>query len=152
MKCIECGSETFNASEISRSVTIEGRAYQGSVLGLRCASCGWAYVQASDMVPFELGVAEHIARHGPVTAGGLASMREALGLRSKQLAQHLGVTPEHLSRWENDRKPIDHNAWLVVGDLVLDAVSGRSTTLDRLASMRAPCLDEDVSIHSTRRE
>jgi len=62
-------------------------------------------------------------------------MRKAAGLRAKELAELLDVTPETISRWEKEHRQPDRKAMMVLGDLVLDRLKGEETALDRLRAL-----------------
>lgn len=148
-KCVECQGQKLVDREVRQSMEIAGRTYTGRVPATVCAKCGARYVEAVHALRFDLGVAGHLARHGPVNGETLAFMRDAMGLQGKVLARELGVSPEHLSRWENGKKPMDRNAWLVVSDLVLDLVEGkerRTTMRDRIAAIARPASSKPVRV------
>ena len=65
-------------------------------------------------------------------------MRKALELRADELADLLDVTRETISRWENDRQPLERRAVALISELVVDRVEGRTRTIDRLRALREP--------------
>ena len=62
-------------------------------------------------------------------------MKKAIGFREKELAHLLDLTPETLSRWEKGHRTPDKKAMMVLGDLVLDHLEGKETTLKRLKQL-----------------
>lgn len=65
-------------------------------------------------------------------------MRKEAGLRSMELAEFLGVTPETVSRWETGKQPVERRAMAVVGALVVERFEGRTSTLENLKELRRP--------------
>ncbi|MEI7704729.1 MAG: helix-turn-helix transcriptional regulator, partial [Deltaproteobacteria bacterium] len=45
-----------------------------------------------------------------------------------------GVSPETVSRWENDRRDAEPAVWNAMADLVDDAIQGQTTTRDRMSA------------------
>lgn len=145
-KCVECGSERFKAGEVEHEAVVDGRTYRAKVPAELCVKCGEDYTTAADLGRFELAVARQLADRGPIGGEGLRFMRGVLGLQAQDFAETLGVTPEHLSRWENGRREIDRNTWLVAGDLVVDFIEGKGRTDARLAALRKPLKRKTVDI------
>lgn len=54
-----------------------------------------------------------------LTGGDIRFLRKTLGLKSKDLAEKLDISPEHLSRCENEEKTLSANSEKVLRSLVL---------------------------------
>jgi transcriptional regulator with XRE-family HTH domain len=55
-----------------------------------------------------------IGKHARLTAAEVRYLRKYLGWSGADFARHMGVTPESVSRWENDREQMS-----AVGDRLL---------------------------------
>lgn len=67
----------------------------------------------------------------------LRLMRSSLGLQATELALLLRVTPETLSRWENDVRPAHEDAFALVALLVRDTLEGHQRTHRFLEAARS---------------
>jgi hypothetical protein len=150
MKCTDCGGAEFRAAKKKDKLVVGERTYSGEVDASKCVKCGTMFVPASALVAFERSVGAHIAEHGPIAGAELAFLRTLLTVRATELAELLSVRAEHVSRWENDRVPIDRNAWMVVGDLVRDVIAGRDDTRRRLASLARPPKAKRIRVEPAR--
>ncbi len=143
-KCAECKSTKLRKGAVSEklSVSLEDGSkdvvFTAELPAVICADCNANYVSHDDLAQFELGAAEWITQHGIRDAKALRFIRKALGMRAVDLAALLDVTAETVSHWENGHTPIDVGAFTVLGDLVADAIAGKTTTRDRLESLREP--------------
>ncbi len=90
---------------------------------------------AQAVVRAELENAATCAMCGPINGATFRVMRDALGLRAEDLGRLLGVRPESVSRWETGRSPVDRNAWMVLGTLVLEAAEKPSVLMQRLTAL-----------------
>jgi YgiT-type zinc finger domain-containing protein len=111
--------------------------FSTKVPALVCPECGEAEVALSDAVAYEREVAQELAMNGPVTGAAFQFMRKSLVLRAADLAALLGVSPTTISRWENDKEPVNRQAFVLVGSLVLDRAIDVSTTAERLGRLGA---------------
>jgi DNA-binding transcriptional regulator YiaG len=82
-----------------------------------------------------LAVACALADAGVHTGEALRCMRKALGLRGCDLARLLDVTPETISHWETGKARPNRAAFAALGAMIADAMAGRTTTRDRLATL-----------------
>jgi hypothetical protein len=105
------------------------------VPGWQCGDCAEVYRTADDLGRSELIAAGGLASTGYREGAVFKFMRKAVGLRATDLAELLDVTPETISRWENDRHEIDRPAWLAVEGLVRDALERKDTTRRRLLAL-----------------
>lgn len=134
-ECPKCRGERLEKGPQRTSRKLFGRTYTAALPGSRCVDCGETYVNAMVLLRFELAIAAHVARNGPVSGESLSWMRRALGLTGEQLAEMLDVRPETLSRWENGKRAVDRNAWLTASALVLDEIDGKSGMRERIEAV-----------------
>ncbi len=111
MNCVMCGAEGLSmALENAPLVGLRGVTLV-DVPVYRCRSCG----------EYEVEIAHHEALMRVVTRAVLNErgrlvgreirwLRSRLGWTGVELAQHCGVTPETVSKWENDRTPVSRTA------------------------------------------
>jgi len=111
MKCPECDGELIQRvlSEYEDDLIIIGRSVclVNSVLEERCASCEHVQRTIPDLDGLLAAAAVSRALHRLKLRGEeLRFMRKVLQISSRELADVVGVTPETMSRWENNRDPI----------------------------------------------
>jgi DNA-binding XRE family transcriptional regulator len=147
-RCVGCGSQALRQVERTDRYSVGQFIYTGRVPVLRCQKCGAEYATAEAQQAFERDIALNIVKRGPVHGEALRFLRIQLGLQAIELAKLLRVRSETLSRWENNRLPIDWNAWLVVGDLVRDKFSGTDDTLRRRRALDRPIRSKIVRLAS----
>jgi putative zinc finger/helix-turn-helix YgiT family protein len=102
-KCPECGKKEVRPATVQHTSQIkhDGRLYTVEVPRLRvpqCSACG-------ELV-FDNDADEQIAHAlrdqlGLLSGGQIRRNREELGLSQREMAEHLGVAVETISRWEN---------------------------------------------------
>ena len=148
--CPKCQSERVEQGPQRTTRKLFGRTYATQLRGSRCLECGESWVNAMDLLRFELAIAAHIAENGPVSGESLSWMRRALGFTGEELASMLDVRPETLSRWETGKREVDRNAWLTASALVVDEVEGTSRTRARIESLAHPSRAKRVSLDLTR--
>jgi putative zinc finger/helix-turn-helix YgiT family protein len=102
-RCAECGKKEVRPATVPYTAQIkhDGRLYSVEVSKLRVPRCG-----ACGELVFDNDADEQIARAlrdhlGLLPAGQIRASREELGLSQRELAEHLGVAVETISRWEN---------------------------------------------------
>lgn len=83
-------------------------------------------------------IAGEFARHGICSGATFKSMRKALRLKSIDVADLLGVTPETVSRWESGVLPMSRPAWIAVAALLRDTLEGRSEVRGVLEAAAKP--------------
>ncbi|HWV37398.1 MAG TPA: hypothetical protein VN033_02860 [Vulgatibacter sp.] len=138
MKCPSCGSAELEDAEVELEREVCGRRFKATGLALRCGRCGEEVVQFGVLGMFDLAIAADLAQRGPPSAEAFRFMRKAIALPAKELADLLAVTPETVSRWENDKLPVERRALALLSSIVLDKVEGRTATLERLRALAAP--------------
>ncbi len=84
----------------------------------------------------DLAIGAWLVEHGARTGDALRWLRKTLGMKAIELAGVLGVTPETVSRWENDRLELDPVVWVVLGAIVRDRLVGATHTVDALRAAR----------------
>ena len=137
-KCHECGSGRLVEATRERREQVDGRIYLAEQPVERCDDCGVVTTDGSWLHAFELQLARELASTGPRSGAGFQFMRKAIGLKADELAALLDVTRETISRWENDRQPLERRALVVLGDLVVDHIACSRRTLDRIEILRRP--------------
>ena len=136
-KCVFCGGKKFSRSTREQIRQFNDTTFKVKVPCERCTSCGEGYTHASAIQNGDREIAIDLVKNGgPAVGRSLKHLRNAASLKAEELAELLGVSVTTLSRWENDRQPIDRATWLAVGDLVLEPVETRRR-LEALSSSRA---------------
>ncbi|MGC4118580.1 MAG: helix-turn-helix domain-containing protein [Myxococcales bacterium] len=137
-RCFSCKGTDFAAGKHEDRLELGGHKFTRSVPTRRCKRCGEEMIQGQDVEGFELDVAAEFARHGQLPADAFRHMRRVLGLKATELAELLDVTPETISRWENEKQSMDRRAAALLSAMVLDKLEGRTSTLDRLKALMKP--------------
>jgi putative zinc finger/helix-turn-helix YgiT family protein len=102
-RCPECGKKEVRPVVIDRTSLVkhDGRMHAIEVRSLRvpqCAHCGELVFDNDADDQIGRALREHL---GLLPAERIRHEREALGLSQRELAEHLGVAIETISRWEN---------------------------------------------------
>lgn len=142
-KCHECGGTRFRIEAKTSTWSFQNRKINVRNIPSRvCARCDAVTFDLAVLQSCERGVVDAIARSGPINGETFAFMRKVLGMKSGDLAATLGVAPETVSRWENDKTPVDKAAWLAVGTMALEAVTPLGKRVpdlrDRLEQLARP--------------
>ena len=102
-RCLECGKKEVWPAVVSHTSEIrhDGRLYTVKVPKLRVPRC-----KACGELIFENDADEQIAsalreQLGLLSPEEIRGNRDKLGLSQRELAEHLGVAVETISRWEN---------------------------------------------------
>ena len=116
---------------------VSGRTFTATLPARVCPTCGEKLVAYEDLHPVNMAVAKALAREGPIDGPSFRFMRTTLRMKAIDLAKLLDVTPETISKWENNKTPVLRSAWLVLTEMVLDEVGQGSRTpmRDRLADL-----------------
>jgi len=119
-RCRRCGEE-YGPSE---SVTVPLRALPTvqvtGIEGKRCSGCGDLKYGVPNMEELFRVVAGLLVQKPERLSGAEARfLRKWLGWSGQDTADRLGFTPEHVSRWENDKVPMSETADKLLRSLVL---------------------------------
>lgn len=106
MKCLQCGTRMRTGRENYRydagglsNVTLVG------VQVSRCPSCGESEVSIPNIEGLHKSLALLFARkQARLTPEEIRFLRKYLGFSGADFAEHVGVTPETVSRWEQGAK------------------------------------------------
>lgn len=115
---------------------VGARRFEAVLRAQRCASCGEVTFAGPALGRFEAAVARALVDAGAGDGAAVRWIRKAAGIRAVDLAELLGVTPETVSRWENDKHPIDRAAWAALAAIAVEGTDG--VTAVRLRSAAAP--------------
>lgn len=137
-RCSRCKGIRFKPIEEIENHEVAGTTYRVVVSGRKCANCDEVYLEGPEVARAELQVAAEVARRGPASAETFRFMRRVLGLKSGELGELLGVSAETMSRWEQGHRDLDRAAWATLGAIATEAFEGRTTTRDRLETLRKP--------------
>lgn len=102
-RCPECGKKQVRPAAVQHTSQVkhDGRLYTVEVSGLRVPQCG-----ACGELVFDKDADDQIARAlrdqlGLLSGEQIRKNREDLSLSQREMAEHLGVAVETISRWEN---------------------------------------------------
>jgi DNA-binding transcriptional regulator YiaG len=137
-RCRVCRSRELGPGMTEMRSTVDHIVFGARLPAMLCKDCGEAYLEPAVLERFELQVAAELARMGRPSSAAFRFMRKALGLRGVQLAELLGMERGTLSRWENGALRVDRGAFVVLGGLVIERLTGREDTLSRLRALCSP--------------
>jgi putative zinc finger/helix-turn-helix YgiT family protein len=112
MTCANCGNKMTSKRE-NHKYTACGLAYVTlmNVEVLRCKACGEWEVVIPRIEELHRTLAVAVAQGKAQLRGAeIRFLRKYLGLSGAKAASALSVTPETMSRWENDKVPISQSA------------------------------------------
>ena len=112
MTCSACGHKMTSARE---TVKYDASGLSGITLHnvevRRCPACGDYEVAIPRIAELHRLIAVTvIAKPGPLAAEEIRYLRKSLGWSGVDFAQHMGTTPESVSRWENGRASMSAQA------------------------------------------
>ncbi len=151
--CVQCEStdlvdgtteDTWTYGELALVVPLPAQV---------CRSCGESYVWGNDLRDAERRISRELVARGADHPTALRSLRKDAELRVGEFADLLGVAPEVVSAWESGERPIERAHLAILGQLVVDALEGRTTTRDQLqglAQARAKGVARLEAAQSTR--
>ena len=120
MKCLQCGGEMTSQREDVEygdagipNVTLLG------IIVDRCSQCGASEIVIPRIEELHRTIAFAVVLHRERLSGiEVKFLRKCLGYSARDFAETIGVTPETVSRWENNKEtvsvPIDHLIRLMV--------------------------------------
>lgn len=136
-KCPQCeGSVARARKEQTRSVS--GTTFVVRGASYTCRKCRSDVFFEEDRARIDLEVASVLAMRAEPAGERFRFLRFALALRGIEVAALLGVTAETVSRWENDQRAVDLNAWVTLGSMVLERAGHPPATLRRLLALQNP--------------
>lgn len=129
MKCPDCG-KAMRSRKTRRYVYRESGLTSVALTGIRvfwCPGCRVEYPEIPNIIGLHRTIAGALTRKpSPLTGAEFRFLRKEIGLKAKELAQHLGTTDVNLSRWETGDTPINPAADRLVRLLyTLHAVKAR---------------------------
>lgn len=130
MRCFKCKSEN---SYRPWEGPAEVMGVEFIAKGEQCESCGEILFTPEQSREHDRLVARGIIDRGPRAGAELRLLRKVAGLTAAEFAALLDVTPETVSRWENDRVPTPITTAYIMGDLV----ERPKRTRRRLEALRA---------------
>jgi DNA-binding transcriptional regulator YiaG len=136
--CAECGQRALVAGPQSVRLQVGERTFQDVIQGWACPSCKEVFYDGSGLGAFEEQAAAWLAEHGVRSPAELKFMRKAAGIRARDLATWLDVSAETVSHWETGKHTPDVITRSMIASIVLDAISGATTTRDRLQAQGNP--------------
>lgn len=112
MKCFECGGEmkSWVGEDVPYNVGLPDVRVSGLELR-KCLECGEETTTIFRILALHMAIAQAvIAKPSRLTAAEVKFLRKVLGWSSGDFARHMGVRPESVSRWENNKEPIGPQA------------------------------------------
>lgn len=103
MKCVRCGTEvTERRGEVDYD-SLPGTRLKNVPIR-ECPECGESYTGIPNMEGLDETLAKLvISQSTRLTGDEIRFLRKYLGLSQEDLARKMGVQPESISRWENER-------------------------------------------------
>jgi putative zinc finger/helix-turn-helix YgiT family protein len=136
--CSSCGADTFRRGKERHEREVSGLTFTAELPAETCTACGVSRFRPEVLSRWDLAVAGELARLGHRSHSALRFMRQALDLKSMDLARLFEVRAETVSRWEAGALPVEARAFVLLGSLVHDALEGRDTTLRLLRALAEP--------------
>jgi YgiT-type zinc finger domain-containing protein len=134
--CMQCGARRIARTKKDQVYTVGGSSFVVETPAFSCRRCRATFMMGPTLERAEREIACAIALRAPITGEGFRYMRRALAMRAADLAALLNVTAETVSRWENEQRTIDTNAWISVGSLLLEHSGRPPSTHARLTALR----------------
>ena len=131
-RCFQCKGTDFSTCTKARRLVLGELIFEAELDAYQCDTCGQILFSDEVVSFFEDEVSRWIAERGFVSSKSFRFMRKSLGLKARELAAWLKVTPETLSRWEKGTREPDPRAVIVLGTMVLENLEGREDTMNRL--------------------
>ena len=137
MKCDACGDPMISARE-NYSYTASGLPYV-TLIGVevrRCKACGEHEVVLPKIEQLHRAIALAVVGKRPrLTGAEIRFLRKYLGWSGADFAKHMGVTPESVSRWENERDQMGAVADRLLRLMVVTRAPVSEYPLDTLAEL-----------------
>ncbi len=141
--CIQCNGIELRCAEETEDVRVptaggDLEVFLSGVSVTRCLTCGEAYLKGPDLERAGLIAGAEAMRQGVRDGPTLQFIRKALGLRTAELGELLGISAGAVSQWENGQGAAERSVWITLGDLVSDELAGVTATYDRLRTFAEP--------------
>lgn len=135
LTCHRCGAQDWKPTTFTDSVTVAGQEYRFTEQAFACQECGEVLIPGEEVDRTDRELIGFIAR-GPAGGDALRRLRKYLGLKAKDVAALLDVSPVTISRWENGHHPVDEAPFRLLALAALENLEGRRDTLELLESRR----------------
>lgn len=137
MKCVQCGAPTKTKRE---NVKYEASGLPGVTLVnvevRRCHACGEYEVVIPRIEQLHRVIAHALIRKSAqVAPPEIVFLRKYLGWSGVDFAQHMGTTPETVSRWERGAKPMSSTADRLLRLMVVTKAPVDDYSLDALRAI-----------------
>lgn len=137
MKCDECDGTMTSARENWKydesglpHVVLEGVEVR------RCPSCGTSEPVIPRIEELHRVLAHLVtAKRSRLAGAEVKFLRKVLGFSGADLARHMGVTPESVSRWENERETIGPQADRLLRLMAITQEPKQDYSLDELTQI-----------------
>jgi DNA-binding transcriptional regulator YiaG len=93
-------------------------------------------VEARRLRHFEKFVVEMLCQFAKPSPEGFQFLRTRSRIKAADFAELINVTPETVSRWENDKNEMPALAWELMVSIAEEKLQGKTDTLDRLRRRR----------------
>src|SRR5687767_4855394 len=113
--CQNCQFGKLEQTEVPDAFQVDHHRFEARLPALRCPKCGTTYLHGPAVEAFERAAAVILVRYGQMSGPIARFLRKVLGLRAKDLAALLDVTPETVSRWENAERDVARSAAALLG-------------------------------------
>ena len=112
MRCHNCKATKFDRKTVELKTQVgEHIVLDKSVTRKVCTQCGEYTIDSPTLEGVELRAALVGFTDAPRVSGPMLKFaRKALGLKQTELAERISVTPESVSRWEREERPME--AWV----------------------------------------
>lgn len=121
MRCTNCRSEDMAAWQGDHHARIGQVDVTVPAAGRRCARCGESYFSTPQMAAIESAIAAALVEAGARSGEAFRFLRKEAGLKAKDVADLLDVTPDTVSRWERGVISVPRAAMAVVGAMATGA-------------------------------
>lgn len=137
-QCPSCQAKKFKGRLAEKVKVVGGHRFRALVPGQECQQCGESFYEIGTLARFDQLVAKELADAGVKSGEALRFIRKAAGVAATDLAALLDVRPETVSRWENDKRPIDRGSYAVLHQLLIEKLAESTATADYLRGLSKP--------------